>query len=53
MGIARNLYCHNHKTTNEKFRDGWEKTFGKRQEGTRDEKETISEASDLAGDQTE
>jgi hypothetical protein len=28
--MAENMYCPTHKASNKKFRDGWERTFGKK-----------------------
>ena len=38
--VARNLYNTAHKTTNEKYREGYERTFGKKEKVKDENKST-------------
>ena len=33
MGIRLNLFCNKQIAVNDKYRDGWDRTFGKKKEG--------------------
>lgn len=35
-GKSKNLMCRDHLTSNEKYRDGWDRIFGKKDEGKKE-----------------